>query len=69
LMPTVTTPQQYRPNRRTLSAPAARTAKAIRPAQLQQILSAGLLTPEADVELLQVPRIVFHPRILGIAAW
>jgi len=65
-MSTVTTAQQYRSNRRTLSAPAAWTTKAIRPTQLQQILSAGLLTPEADIELLQVPRIVFHPRILGI---
>jgi hypothetical protein len=36
---------------------------------LQKILSAGLLTPEADVELLQVPRIVTHPRILDIASW
>src|SRR6266481_5201448 len=44
LMSTVTTAQQYRPHRRTLSTPTARTAKAIRPAQLQQILSAGLLT-------------------------
>src|ERR1035437_9947902 len=37
LMSTVTTAQQYRSNRRTLSAPAAWTTKAIRPTQLQQI--------------------------------
>jgi uncharacterized membrane protein len=68
-MSTVTAAQQYRSNRRTLSAPAAWTTKAILPTQLQQILSAGLLTPEANIELLQVPRIVFHPRILGIVVW
>jgi len=68
-MSTVTTAQQYRSNRRTFSAPAAWTTKAIRPTQLQQILSAGLLTQESNIEFLQVPRIVFHFRILGIGVW
>jgi hypothetical protein len=68
-MPTDSTPQQYRPNRRTLSTPTTRTAEPIGPAQLQKILSASLLSAEAELELLQVPRVVFHPHMLGIAMW
>lgn len=43
--------------------------KAIRPGQLQQILSARLHTPEAGMKLLEVPGIVFDHRILGIVVW
>src|SRR5690606_10853957 len=40
--------------------PAARTAKSVGPAQLHQVLAAGLLGCEAGLELHQIARIILH---------
>ena len=60
LMPAIVATQQRGSHRRTLAAPTARTVKTFRPTQQALVLAAIFIAAKARVELLQVPRIVFH---------
>jgi len=61
LMPAITASQQHRSNRRTPLAAAMRANKALKPAQLPQVLPASLVARKPVVELPQVPWVVLHP--------
>lgn len=66
-MPAIVATQQRGSHRRTLAAPTARTMKTFRPTQQAQVLAAIFIAAKARVELLQVPRIVFHaPEYYGL---
>ncbi len=60
LMPAAGALQQRCPHRPRFVVPASRTTKTLRPAELTQILSTGLLGGETRLELGQIPRIIFH---------
>ncbi len=59
-MPAAGALQQRCPHRPRFVVPASRTTKTLRPAELTQILSTGLLGGETRLELGQIPRIIFH---------
>ena len=67
LMPAIVAAQQRGSYRRALTAPTTRTVKTFRPTQQAQVLAAIFIAANARVELLQVPRIVFHaPEYYGL---